>query len=64
MNEISIYQIINSPGVAGDTFVFGGYCFYENYTGDVSVTFNIITENGGVSKTFTFVKKCDIILWW
>lgn len=53
-NNNSIYQIINSPGVAGDTFVFGGYCFYENYTGDVSVTFNIITENGGVSKTFTF----------
>ncbi len=50
----SVTQTINAPGLAGDTFVFGGYCFYENYTGDVSVTFDIITENGGVSKTFTF----------
>lgn len=53
-NNDSIYQVINTPGLKGDTFVFGGYCFYENYTGNVTVTFNIITENGGLSKTFTF----------
>lgn len=53
-NDNTITQTIHAPGVKGDTFVFGGYCFYENYTGDVTVTFNIITENGGSSKTFTF----------
>ena len=53
-NNDSIYQVINTPGLKGDTFVFGGYCFYENYTGNVTVTFNIITEEGGLSKTFTF----------
>lgn len=50
----SVYQEIHTSGVKGDTFVFGGYCFYENYTGEVTVTFNIITDNGGVSKTFIF----------
>lgn len=52
--DSSISQTIMAPGSAGDTFVFGGYCFYENYTGDVSVTLTILTENGSVSKVFTF----------
>lgn len=50
----SITQTINLTGIAGDTFVFGGYCFYENYTGKVLVTLDITTDNGSVSKTFTF----------
>ena len=32
----SLTQTINTPGSAGDTFVFGGYCFYDD-----SITYNI-----------------------
>ena len=50
----SISQTIYTPGQKGDTFVFGGYCFYENYTGHVTVKLEIIGESGNKSKIFTF----------
>lgn len=54
-----VNQTINAPGLKGDTFVFGGYCFYENYTGDVSVKLTFIKSNGTAVKEFTF-SDCDI----
>lgn len=53
-NNDSIYQIIHTPGLKDDIFVFGGYCFYENYTGNVTVSFKFITENGENEKVFVF----------
>ncbi|MFR7880369.1 MAG: hypothetical protein ACLU5J_01980 [Christensenellales bacterium] len=53
-NNNSIYQIIHTPGLKDDIFVFGGYCFYENYTGNVTVSFKFITENGENEKVFVF----------
>ena len=53
-NNSTILQTINTPGSEGDIFVFGGYCFYENYTGNVTVSLKFITENGEHEKIFTF----------
>lgn len=50
----TIYQSINSPGQKGDTFVFGGYCLYENYTGSVSIKLSLIKQNGVEFNSFTF----------
>lgn len=50
-----ISQTINIVGNKGDIFVFGGYCFYENYTGDVSVKLTFTTANGTETKIFKFL---------
>ena len=50
----TISQTINSPGSKGDTFVFGGYALYENYTGNVTVRLTLVKENGFETNVFTF----------
>lgn len=50
----TISQTINSPGLKGDTFVFGGYALYENYTGNVTVRLTLVKENGFETNVFTF----------
>lgn len=54
-----ISQTINSPGVKGDTFVFGGYALYENYTGKVKIKVTLVKENGIEVNSFIF-KNSDI----
>ena len=49
-----ISQSITTSISKGETLVFGGYCFYQNYTGDVSVRVSMTNENGGINKVFTF----------
>lgn len=53
-----VTQYISLLGEKDDTFIFGGYCFYENYKGkvDVSLTINYSNLNGnpGGSDTITF----------
>ena len=49
-----ISQTINVGGTEGDVFVFGGYCFYENYTGNVSVKIILETDTGTIYKSFTY----------
>lgn len=56
-NGGSISQTIYTTGNKGDVFVFGGYCFYENYTGDVSVKVTFKTVNGTETKIFTFLEN-------
>ena len=50
----TISQTINSPGIKGDTFVFGGYALYENYTGNVTIRLTLVKENGFETNVFTF----------
>lgn len=50
----TISQTINSPGSKGDTFVFGGYALYENYTGNVTIRLTLLKENGFETNVFTF----------
>ena len=59
LNESYLRQTINVYGLAGDVFVFGGHCYYENYTGSVSVKLTLNTERGTTSKVFTFT-DCDL----
>ena len=47
-------KTINVSGTEGDIFVFGGYCFYENYTGNVSVRIILETDTGTIYKSFTY----------
>lgn len=49
-----VSQTINVSGTEGDIFVFGGYCFYENYTGNVSVRIILETDTGTIYKSFTY----------
>lgn len=50
----TISQTINSPGLKGDTFVFGGYALYANYTGNVTIRLTLVKENGIETNVFTF----------
>lgn len=48
-------QTINKTGLAGDTFIFGGYAKYENYTGILNVSLTFYYINGGsLTKTFSY----------
>lgn len=48
-------QTINKMGLAGDTFIFGGYAKYENYTGILTISLTYYYINGGsLTKTFTY----------
>lgn len=49
-----VTQTINVTGLEGDILVFGGYCLYENYTGNVTVKLTLETDNGTISKQFTY----------
>ena len=54
----TISQTINSPGLKGDTFVFGGYALYANYTGNVTIRLTLVKENGIETKE-DMVNKID-----
>ena len=51
VGEIS--QTISKTGAANDTFVFGGYAKYENYTGEVRVSLTFYYLNGS-SDTYEY----------
>ncbi len=56
-----ISQTVSKTGLTGDTFVFGGYAKYENYTGSVtvSITFNYL--NGShTTYSYTYNNPVDI----
>ncbi len=50
----TVSQTISIIGEAGDTFVFGGYSFFQNYTGKVKVKLILFNELGIESKEFIF----------
>lgn len=55
----SLSQSINIIGSANDIFVFGGYCFYENHTGNVTVSARIdyLDNKGSDTVVFKFDPK-------
>ena len=51
-----ISQTINKVGTQGDTYVFGGYAKFENYTADVTVSLTFNNLNGD-SDTYIYEYK-------